>query len=91
MGISKADAEAALLAKRLKSPGDGWLILPKEELLKALGLKGEFEVLGLRWSSSRDEVKIALRSRQIPWMGGEIVSLDPVHTAKELRDQKVAL
>lgn len=90
MGINKEQAEATLLAKRLKSPGDGWLILSKNDLLKALGLKGDFDVLGLRWSGSREEVKIALRSHEIPWMGGEIVSTNPIHTEKELRDQAVA-
>ena len=90
MGIPKEQAEAALLARRLETPGNGWIMLSKDELLKALGLTGEFDVLGLRWSSSHKEVKVALRSRQIPWMGGEIVSRNPIHTEKELRDEKVA-
>ncbi len=89
MAISKEEGEAVLLARRLKSPGNGWILLSKNDLLKALGLTGEFDVLGIRWSSSREEVKVALRSHEIPWMGGEIVSLNPIHTEKELRDQAI--
>ena len=88
--MSKADGEAYNEIQRSKSKGNGWLMLTKDELLKALGLTlGEFDVLGIRWSPSREEMKVALRSDQIPWMGGEIVSINPIHTEKELRDQAV--
>ena len=79
----KREAEVALAEPK---PGNGWIILTKVQLLKALGLNGEFDVLGVRWSGQSQEIKVDLRSFEIGWRGGRIVQTDPIRTEKEIRE-----
>lgn len=67
-------------------PGNGWVMLSKDQLLEAAGLVGDFEVLGVRWYEATQELKVQLRSFDIPWVGGLIVSTSPIRTEKQERD-----
>ena len=93
--IDKAIAEGRYRNPKLRErtiptdtrPGNGWLVMSKKELLKAMGLPSGLEVLGVRWSSVLEEFRIIVRGDEVPWMGGEIVHKTPIRTEKQKRDQ----
>lgn len=70
--------------------GNGFVDLTGPALLKALHLPPTLSVLGVRWSVPLQSFRVVVRGVEIPACGGAIVSVDPIHTEKELRDAKVA-
>jgi len=66
--------------------GDGFIWVDKHELLRAAGLPESFQVTGVKWSFINENLKITVRSEEIPKVGGEIVKTNPIHTEKEIRD-----
>ena len=88
---SKPTNKAACKGFVQRGPAQGFIILSKEQLLQAAGLtEGEFLIEGIRWNRN-ETVKIAVQSMDIPMAGGEIISTNPVHTEKEVRDAAVGL
>ena len=66
---------------------DGWFTLSRTQLFGLMGLSPKkLYVTGVRWNSVADTLKVTVRGTEIPDCGGEIVSVNPIHTEKELRD-----
>lgn len=70
-------------------PGDGRTYLSKESLLTISGLPLDLEILGVRWNSSTQELMIQVRGTSVPYQGGDILSVNPIITSKQIRDEAI--
>jgi len=78
---------AVVLPERDAVVGEGYFFLPVDQLLRRF--RGvDLSVLGVRWDRVNEVLKVVVRGTEIPACGGELVSTNPIHTDKELRDAR---